>query len=215
MINVLEQAQPIFKDPKRFPEMADPLLNREFSVKSLNQAVAVAAMCLEGEPTVRPFITDVVEALGFLELDPKDVTNISTSNPPAPTPAKPSHIEIPYDAHDNKEVDDISDHQSEDSSSDHEEEDDGRIENHQSDREEDQVDHEDRNDDDNLLDEDGGEDDEDEDEDDDNDNDDEVPPESQTKSIKSRSKKSKVELSDDESMYSSSSRSSSSSINDK
>lgn len=213
--NLVTWAQPIFKDPKRYPEMADPLLNREFSVKSLNQAVAVAAMCLEGEPTVRPFITDVVEALGFLELDPKDVTNISTSNPQAPTLAEPSHIEIPNDSHDNKEVDEIFDHQSEDSSSNHEEEEDGRIENHHSDREEDQVDHEDRNDDDNLLDEDGGEDDEDEDEDDDNDNDDEVPPESHTKSIKSRSKKTKVDLSDDESMYSSSSRSSSSSINDK
>lgn len=72
-----EQAQPIFKDPKRFPEMADPLLNKEFSVKSLNQAVGVAAMCLQEEPTVRPYITDVVAALSFLEFDAKDP-------PPAP-----------------------------------------------------------------------------------------------------------------------------------
>nr|XP_017217746.1 PREDICTED: serine/threonine-protein kinase CDL1 isoform X1 [Daucus carota subsp. sativus] len=75
--NLVTWAQPIFRDPKRFPEMADPLLNKDFSVKSLNQAVGVAAMCLQEEPTVRPYITDVVAALSFLEFD--------APNPPAPT----------------------------------------------------------------------------------------------------------------------------------
>ncbi|KAK1391005.1 hypothetical protein POM88_019183 [Heracleum sosnowskyi] len=74
--NLVTWAQPIFRDPKRFPEMADPFLNDKFSVKSLNQAVGVAAMCLQEEPMVRPYITDVVAALSFLEFDAKD--------PPAP-----------------------------------------------------------------------------------------------------------------------------------
>uniref|UniRef100_A0A5B6YXV5 non-specific serine/threonine protein kinase n=1 Tax=Davidia involucrata TaxID=16924 RepID=A0A5B6YXV5_DAVIN len=64
--NLVTWAQPIFRDPKRFAEMADPLLKREFSVTSLNQAIGVAAMCLQEEPSVRPLISDVVAALSFL-----------------------------------------------------------------------------------------------------------------------------------------------------
>ncbi|XXG61954.1 hypothetical protein AAC387_Pa05g0424 [Persea americana] len=61
-----KQAQPNFKDPKRFPELADPALKGNFPAKGLNQAVAVAAMCLQEEASVRPLITDVVIALSFL-----------------------------------------------------------------------------------------------------------------------------------------------------
>ncbi|KAF8388392.1 hypothetical protein HHK36_027059 [Tetracentron sinense] len=61
-------AQPLFKDPNRFPEMADPLLQGDFPVKDLNQAIAVAAMCLQEEATVRPLMSDVVTALNFLSL---------------------------------------------------------------------------------------------------------------------------------------------------
>ncbi|KAG2328760.1 hypothetical protein Bca52824_011488 [Brassica carinata] len=64
--NLVTWAQPIFRDPTRFPQLADPLLRGEFPEKSLNQAVAVAAMCLNEEPTVRPLISDVVTALSFL-----------------------------------------------------------------------------------------------------------------------------------------------------
>ena len=35
-------------------------------MRSLHQAVAVAAMCLNEEPSVRPLISDVVTALSFL-----------------------------------------------------------------------------------------------------------------------------------------------------
>ncbi|PSR92940.1 Serine/threonine-protein kinase, partial [Actinidia chinensis var. chinensis] len=66
--NLVSWAQPFFRDPKRFPEMADPLLEGKFPVKSLNQAVGVAAMCLQEEPSVRPLISDVVAALGFLTI---------------------------------------------------------------------------------------------------------------------------------------------------
>lgn len=39
-------------------------------MKALNQAVGVAAMCLQEEASVRPLIADVVMALSFLALDP-------------------------------------------------------------------------------------------------------------------------------------------------
>ncbi|CAL5364855.1 unnamed protein product [Camellia sinensis] len=67
--NVVSWARPIFRDPKRFPELADPLLKGKFPERSLNQVVGVAAMCLQEEPSVRPLISDVVAALSFLKDD--------------------------------------------------------------------------------------------------------------------------------------------------
>ncbi|KAJ4842312.1 hypothetical protein Tsubulata_026592 [Turnera subulata] len=64
--NLVAWAQPVFKEPSRFPELADPLLRGEFPVRCLNQAVAVAAMCLQEEAAARPLISDVVSALNFL-----------------------------------------------------------------------------------------------------------------------------------------------------
>ncbi|CAN4096170.1 unnamed protein product [Withania somnifera] len=78
-------AQPYFKDPKRFTELADPHLGKNFPVKSLNQAVGVTAMCLQDEPMVRPLISDVVAALSFLTMPlPDDSVPVSPS-PPTPT----------------------------------------------------------------------------------------------------------------------------------
>lgn len=59
-------AEPIFKDTSRYIELADPLFKGDFPKRSFNQAVAVAAMCLQEDPTVRPSISDVVTALTFL-----------------------------------------------------------------------------------------------------------------------------------------------------
>ncbi|ESQ56415.1 hypothetical protein EUTSA_v10026941mg [Eutrema salsugineum] len=67
--NLVTWAQPIFKEPNRFPELADPLLRGKFPEKSLNQAVAIAAMCLHEEPIVRPIIRDVVTALSFMSTE--------------------------------------------------------------------------------------------------------------------------------------------------
>ncbi|KAA3464522.1 serine/threonine-protein kinase [Gossypium australe] len=64
----LKQAQPIFREPKRFPEMADPLLKKRFPERDLNQAVGIAAMCLQEEATARPLMSDVVTALSFLSM---------------------------------------------------------------------------------------------------------------------------------------------------
>ncbi|XP_050383701.1 probable serine/threonine-protein kinase PBL24 [Argentina anserina] len=73
--NLVAWAQPLFRDPKKYPDMADSLLNKQFPEKDLNQAVAIAAMCLQDEASVRPFMSDVVTTLSFLSTSPP---------PPAP-----------------------------------------------------------------------------------------------------------------------------------
>ncbi|KAJ6397090.1 hypothetical protein OIU77_022016 [Salix suchowensis] len=57
---------PLFKDKSKFTAMADPLLEGNYSQKSLYQALAIAAMCLQVEADTRPLMADVVTALEFL-----------------------------------------------------------------------------------------------------------------------------------------------------
>nr|XP_018675681.1 PREDICTED: serine/threonine-protein kinase PBS1-like [Musa acuminata subsp. malaccensis] len=64
--NLVHWAEPLFKDKKRFVEMADPLLEGNYPLKGLYQALAVAAMCLQEEAGNRPLISDVVTALEYL-----------------------------------------------------------------------------------------------------------------------------------------------------
>lgn len=66
------QAQPLFRDKKKFVLMADPLLEGNYPMKGLYQALAIAAMCLQEEASVRPLISDVVSALEFLCTGKKD-----------------------------------------------------------------------------------------------------------------------------------------------
>uniref|UniRef100_A0A0D3D2H9 Protein kinase domain-containing protein n=1 Tax=Brassica oleracea var. oleracea TaxID=109376 RepID=A0A0D3D2H9_BRAOL len=86
------RAQPVFKEPSRFPELADPSLEGVFPKKALNQAVAVAAMCLEEEATVRPLMSDVVTALGFLGTAPDGSISVPHYDdvPPPQQTAEPS-----------------------------------------------------------------------------------------------------------------------------
>lgn len=60
------QARPQFKDRRKFPKMADPLLEGRFPMRGLYQALAVAAMCLQEQAATRPLIADVVTALQYL-----------------------------------------------------------------------------------------------------------------------------------------------------
>ncbi|KAK7333563.1 hypothetical protein VNO80_30338 [Phaseolus coccineus] len=64
--NLVVWAQPLLKDRKKFTQMADPLLKDKYPIKSLYQALAVAAMCLQEEDDTRPIISDVVTAIEFL-----------------------------------------------------------------------------------------------------------------------------------------------------
>ncbi|KAJ0243638.1 Receptor-like kinase LIP1 [Hirschfeldia incana] len=72
--NLVAWAQPIFKDPTRYPDMADPLLKKKFSERGLNQAVAITSMCLQEEPSARPLISDVMVALSFLSMSTEGVS---------------------------------------------------------------------------------------------------------------------------------------------
>ncbi|KAL3828134.1 hypothetical protein ACJIZ3_016936 [Penstemon smallii] len=81
--NLVTWADPIFKEPNRFSELADPLLRGDFPRKSFNQAVAVAAMCLQEDATIRPLIRDVVTALSYLWVEPE--TGLTSSQASSPS----------------------------------------------------------------------------------------------------------------------------------
>ena len=46
--------------------MADPILQGQYPPRGLFQALAVAAMCVQEQPNMRPLIADVVTALTYL-----------------------------------------------------------------------------------------------------------------------------------------------------
>ncbi|XP_035539391.1 probable serine/threonine-protein kinase PBL7 isoform X2 [Juglans regia] len=64
--NLVAWARPLFKERKTFPQMADPMLQGQYPARGLYQALAVAAMCVQEQPNMRPLITDVVTALTYL-----------------------------------------------------------------------------------------------------------------------------------------------------
>ncbi|KAK4835129.1 hypothetical protein QYF36_005599 [Acer negundo] len=64
--NLVAWARPLFKDRRKFPQMADPTLQGQYPVRGLYQALAVAAMCVQEQPNMRPLIADVVTALTYL-----------------------------------------------------------------------------------------------------------------------------------------------------
>lgn len=66
MITLLLQARPLFKDRKKFHQMADPALEGHYPVRGLYQALAIAAMCVQEQPNMRPPIVDIVTALSYL-----------------------------------------------------------------------------------------------------------------------------------------------------
>ncbi|GAB4833717.1 Serine/threonine-protein kinase pbl27 [Ancistrocladus abbreviatus] len=59
-------ARPMFQDRAKFLEMADPALQGQYPSRALYQALAVAAMCVQEQPNLRPVIGDVVTALTYL-----------------------------------------------------------------------------------------------------------------------------------------------------
>nr|GMC76276.1 serine/threonine-protein kinase CDL1-like [Ipomoea batatas] len=98
------QAQPIFRDPKRFPEIVDPLLKKAYPMRSLNQAVGVTAMCLQEEATVRPLFDDVIAALSFLAVETKEPLASSIPDP-EPKPSEKTRGESSSDDSDGERDD--------------------------------------------------------------------------------------------------------------
>ncbi|KAL6282094.1 hypothetical protein ACE6H2_013023 [Prunus campanulata] len=81
--NLVSWAKPMLNDRIKYASMADPLLGGKFPVKGLNQAVAIAAMCLNEEADCRPSMGDVVTSLEHLSLpiyDELDAKGASGNN---------------------------------------------------------------------------------------------------------------------------------------
>lgn len=64
--NLVPWARPLFKDPKKFSQMVDPMLHCQYPPRGLFQALAVASMCVQEQPNMLPLIADVVTALSYL-----------------------------------------------------------------------------------------------------------------------------------------------------
>ncbi|KAK1678085.1 hypothetical protein QYE76_038933 [Lolium multiflorum] len=72
--NLVAWARPMFRDRRKFCQMADPLLKGRYPKRGLYQSLAIAAMCLQEKAASRPLIADVVTALSYLasqQYDPK------------------------------------------------------------------------------------------------------------------------------------------------
>uniref|UniRef100_A0A7N0VI93 Protein kinase domain-containing protein n=1 Tax=Kalanchoe fedtschenkoi TaxID=63787 RepID=A0A7N0VI93_KALFE len=121
--NLVAWAQPLFRDPKIFPEMADPLLKKQIPETGLNQVMAIAAMCLQEEPSARPLIGDVVAAFSFLSVPSNEGVP-----PPLPLPSIKA-----TEHHGSRVLEYDSDDHDDEDSSDHEE----NEEEHEADSEED------------------------------------------------------------------------------
>lgn len=84
------QARPLFKDRRKFPQMADPMLQGRYPTRGLYQALAVAAMCLQEQAAHRPLIGDVVTALTYLASQTYDpgAHSVHSNRFGSPTPGR-------------------------------------------------------------------------------------------------------------------------------
>ncbi|KAJ6425003.1 hypothetical protein OIU84_025718 [Salix udensis] len=64
--NLVAWARPMFKDRRNFSHMVDPFLRGQYPIKGLYQSLAIAAMCVQEQPNMRPDVSDVVMALNYL-----------------------------------------------------------------------------------------------------------------------------------------------------
>ncbi|KAL0369729.1 UNVERIFIED_CONTAM: Serine/threonine-protein kinase PBL27 [Sesamum angustifolium] len=78
--NLVAWARPLFKDRKKFHQMADPVLEGRYPVRGLYQALAIAAMCVQEQPNMRPLVADVVTALSYLATQTQDPNAYSPQN---------------------------------------------------------------------------------------------------------------------------------------
>ncbi|GER28313.1 protein kinase superfamily protein [Striga asiatica] len=79
--NLVAWARPLFKDRRKFSQMADPTLQGQYPARGLYQALAVAAMCVQEQPNMRPLIADVVTALTYLASQKQAQQQAQSSTP--------------------------------------------------------------------------------------------------------------------------------------
>ncbi|KAJ8447446.1 hypothetical protein Cgig2_019440 [Carnegiea gigantea] len=87
--NLVNWSRPLFKDRRKFVHLADPALQGHFPLRCLHHAIAIAAMCLQEQPTYRPLITDVLVALEYLASQPYN-REAATSGNRSPSQRPPS-----------------------------------------------------------------------------------------------------------------------------
>ncbi|KAL5984369.1 hypothetical protein ACLOJK_018473 [Asimina triloba] len=89
--NLITWSRPFLKDRRKFVQIADPLLQGHYPIRSFHQAIAIAVMCLQEQPNFRPLIADVVVALEYLvsQSHGSDADGRRRS-PPAPPPSSSS-----------------------------------------------------------------------------------------------------------------------------
>lgn len=71
----------MFKDKRKFSQIADPALQGQYPTRGLYQALAIAAMCVQEQPSMRPMIADVVTALTYLSSQKYEPELNQTQNP--------------------------------------------------------------------------------------------------------------------------------------
>ncbi|CAI9763001.1 unnamed protein product [Fraxinus pennsylvanica] len=90
--NLVAWSRPFLKDRRMFVQIVDPLLEGCFSVRSLQHAVAITAMCLQEQANFRPLISDIVMALEYLASQ-ADSSDSHKGGYHARTSSSPSQIE--------------------------------------------------------------------------------------------------------------------------
>lgn len=89
--NLVSWSRPYFSDRRKFVHMADPLLQGNFPVRCLHQAIAITAMCLQEQPKFRPLIGDIVVALEYLASQSQNIPEVhrhGVRSPPQQPPSK-------------------------------------------------------------------------------------------------------------------------------
>ncbi|KAK9053538.1 hypothetical protein SSX86_024612 [Deinandra increscens subsp. villosa] len=69
-LHLVRWAESRINDPHKYSELVDPLIDGNYPWADLGQVLAIAAMCLSMDASVRPSIGDVVAALASLTQDP-------------------------------------------------------------------------------------------------------------------------------------------------
>ncbi|KZV15013.1 putative serine/threonine-protein kinase RLCKVII [Dorcoceras hygrometricum] len=96
--NLVAWAKPLFRDRKKFHQMADPALEGQYPVRGLYQALAIAAMCVQEQPNMRPVIAHIVTALNYLASQIYD-PNIHPGKNPASRRGKNEEEECRHQAY--------------------------------------------------------------------------------------------------------------------
>ncbi|XP_027088266.1 probable serine/threonine-protein kinase PBL7 [Coffea eugenioides] len=78
--NLVAWARPLFRDRRKFSQMADPSLEGQYPVRGLYQALAIAAMCVQEQASMRPVIADIVIALNYLASQTYDPSRLPVHN---------------------------------------------------------------------------------------------------------------------------------------